>query len=75
MDTFRCAFWGTLGWSDGAMVPGKLPVPGCPTGLDDSGPGVYCGCSGCRCGLFWIFFSYLLFLFFLPLSGKWTDID
>ena len=23
------------GWSGGAMVLGKLPVPGCPTNLDD----------------------------------------
>ena len=30
------------GWSGGAMVLGKLPVPGCPTNLDDSRARAYC---------------------------------
>ena len=37
-----------LGWSGGAMLLGKLPVPGRPTSLDDSGARAYCACS--RCG-------------------------
>ena len=30
------------GWSGGAMVLGKLPVPGRPTNLDDSRARAYC---------------------------------
>ena len=37
-----------MGWSGGAMVLGKLPVPGCPTHLDQSTARTYCACS--RCG-------------------------
>ena len=40
----------TLGWSGGAMVPGKLPVPGRPTNLDNSGARAYCTCSRCMGG-------------------------
>ena len=29
------------------MVLGKLPVPGRPTNLDDSGARAYCGLSAC----------------------------
>ena len=36
------------GWSGGAMVLGKRPVPGRPTILDDSRARAYCVCS--RCG-------------------------
>ena len=36
------------GWSGGAMVLGKLPVPGRPTHLDFSRTMAYCACS--RCG-------------------------
>ena len=42
--------WG--GWSGGAVVLGKLPVPGRPTYLDDSRARAYCACSGCGWGLF-----------------------
>ena len=35
-------------WSGGAMVLGKLPVPGRPTNLDNSRARAYCACS--RCG-------------------------
>ena len=45
-----------MGWSGGAMVLGKLPVPGHPTNLDN-------------------FLSSIISLFFLPLSGRWPDID
>ena len=62
------------GWSGGAKVLGKLPVPGRPTDLDYSRARAYCA-SG-RCGGGWTFFlSSITSLFFLPLSGKWTDID
>ena len=37
-----------LGWPGGAMVLGKLPVPGSPTNLDYSRARAYCACS--RCG-------------------------
>ena len=50
-----------LGWSGGAMVLGKLSVPGLPTNLDHSR-----ACS--RCGLFGHFFSHLSFLFSFSLS-------
>ena len=36
------------GWSGGAKVLGKLPVPGRPTNLDYSRARAYCACS--RCG-------------------------
>ena len=47
------------GWSGGAMVLGKLPVPGRPTNLDSSRAGACCACSGCGWGLFGHFFSPL----------------
>ena len=58
------------GWSGGAMVLGKLPVPGRPTNLDYSGARAYCACS--RCGR-WLFghnfLSSITSLSSLPLSG------
>ena len=39
-----------LGWSGGAMVLGKLPVPGRPTNFDYSRARAYCACSGCGWG-------------------------
>ena len=60
------------GWSDGAMVLDKPPVPGHPTNLDYSRARAYCTCSICGWGLFGHFFSGLSFLFlslfFLSLS-------
>ena len=56
------------GWSGGAMVLGKLPVPGHPTNLDYSRARTYCACSGCGWGLFGHFFSRLPFLFSFSLS-------
>ena len=35
------------GESDGAMVLGKLPVPGRPTNLHLSRARAYCACNGC----------------------------
>ena len=63
------------GWLGGAMVLGKLPVPGRPTYLDCSRVRAYCACSRCEWGLFGHFFSRQSFLFFLPLSGRRPDID
>ena len=41
----------SLGWSGGAMVLGKLPVPGRPTILNDSRARTYCACSRCGWGV------------------------
>ena len=51
------------GWSGGAMVLSKLPVPGRPTNLDYSRARAYSTCSRCGWGLFGHFFSRLSFLF------------
>ena len=55
------------GWSGGAMVLGKLLVPGRPTYLDNSRARAYCACSRCGWGCLDIFSFINLFLFFLPL--------
>ena len=63
-------------WSGGANVLGKLPVPGRPTALDYSRARAYCACSRCGWGLVGLFFlSSITSLFFLPLSGRRSDID
>ena len=55
------------GWSGGAMVLGKLSVPGRPTFLDNSRARAYCACS--RCGLGCLDIFTLVYLFsFLSLS-------
>ena len=52
-------------WLGGAMVLGKLPVPGRPSNFADSRARAYCACSGCGWGLFGHFtLTYL----FSPLS-------
>ena len=57
------------GWSGGAMVLGKLPVPGRPTNLDYSRARDYCACSRCGWRLFGHFFSLIYhFISFLPPS-------
>ena len=56
------------GWSGGAKVLGKLPVPGRPTHLDYSRARAYCACSRCGWGLFEHFFSHLSLLFSFSLS-------
>ena len=56
------------GWSGGAKVLGKLPVPGRPTNLDYSRARAYCACSRCGWGLFGHFFSHLSFLYSFSLS-------
>ena len=59
-----------VGWSGGAMVLGKLPVPGRPTNLDYSRARANCACSRCGWGLFGHFFSPLSFLpSFFPSLG------
>ena len=66
----------SLGWSCGAMVLGKLPVPGLLTSLENSRQGPTVLAVGAGGGCLNIFFlSHLSVLFFLPLSGRWPDID
>ena len=57
------------------MVLGKLPVPGRPTNLGKSRTRAYCACSGCGWGCLDIFLSSIISLFFLPFSGRRSDID
>ena len=47
------------GWSGGAMVLGKLPVPGCPTNFAYSRTRAYSAYSRCGWGLFGHFCSRL----------------
>ena len=63
------------GWSGGAMVLGKLPVPGRPTVWMIVGQGPIALAIGAGGGLFGYFYSPLSFLLFLPLSGRRPDID
>ena len=56
------------GGSGGAMVLGKLPVPGRPTSLDKSRARAYCSCSRCGWGLIGHFYSHLSFLSSFSLS-------
>ena len=58
----------TWGWSGGAKVLGKLPVPGRPADLAYSGARAYCAFSRCGWGLFGHFFSQLSLLFSFSLS-------
>ena len=51
--------------SGGAMLLGKLSVPGRPTYLDNSKARAYCACSRCGWGLFGHFFSPIFSPFFL----------
>ena len=68
----RLSYWG---WSGGAMVLGKLPVPGASYNFDNSRARACCACSRCGWGWFGHFYSHLSFLFFLPLFGRRPDID
>ena len=65
---------GLWGWSGGAMVLGKLPVPGRPACLDyEYGKGLL---RLQWVGVVWTFFlSSIVSLFFLRLSGRRPDID
>ena len=64
------------GWSGGAMVLGKLPVPGRPTIWMIVGQGPIALAVGAGRGLFGFFLlSSILSPLFLPLSGRRPDID
>ena len=63
------------GWSGGAMVLGKLPVPGCPTIWITVGQGPIALAVGEGGGGLDIFYFLLSFLLFLPLFGRRLDID
>ena len=56
------------GWSGGAMVLCKLPVPGRSANLGYSRARAYCACRGCGWGLFGHFFSRPSFLFSFSIS-------
>ena len=62
-----------MGWSGGAMVLGKRPVPGRPTTLAWSGARAYCAFS--RYGWGGLDILSQLSFFFLPLSGRRSDTD
>ena len=63
------------GWSGGAIVLGKLPVPGRPTILIRVGQGPTALAVGAG-GVVWTFLlSSIPFLLFLPLFGRRPDID
>ena len=53
---------------DGAMVLGKLLVPGHPTNLEYSKARAFCACGRCGWGLVGHFFSHLSFLSSFSLS-------
>ena len=61
--------------SGGAMVLGTLPVPGRPTFWMIVGQGPIALAVGAGRGLFGHFYSPILSLLFLPLSGRRPDID
>ena len=61
---FQC--WG--GCSGGAMVLGKLPVPGRPTTWTTVGQGPTALAEGAGWWLFGLFYSHLSFLLSLSLS-------
>ena len=65
------------GWSGGAMVLGKLPVPGRPTIWITVGQGPTALVVGAGGGCLDIFTLIYLFLsyFSLPLFGRRPDID
>ena len=65
------------GWSGGAKVLGKLPVPGRPTVWIIVGQGPTALAVGAGGGLFGHFLlsSSILSFLFLPLFGRRPDID
>ena len=67
-ETVKGRFLEFRGWSGGAKVLGKLPVPGRPTNLDYSRARAYCACSRCGWGLFGHFFSLIYHFTFLSPS-------
>ena len=69
---FTVTPWGRL---SGAMVQGKLPVPGILLLWISVGQGPTAPVVGAGGGCLDIFFLYIIFLSFLPLSGRLPDID
>ena len=63
------------GWSGGAMLLGKRPVPRRPANLDNSRARAYCACSRCGWGLFGHFKVFLSFLLSFSLFRRRSDID
>ena len=65
------------GWSGGAMVPGKLPVPGRPTisMVVGQGPIALAVGAGGGGGVWTFLLSSILSLLFLHLFGRRPDID
>ena len=63
------------GWSGGAMVLGKLPVPGRPTIWMIVGQGHIALAIGAGGGCLDIFTILTFYFYFLPLSGRRSDID
>ena len=63
------------GWSGGAKVLGKLPVPGRPTILITVGQGPTALAVGAGWGVWTFLLSSILSLLFLPLFGRRPDID
>ena len=65
----------TGGWSGGAMVLGKLSVPGRPTIWISVGQGPAALAVGAGGGVWTFLLSSILSLLFLPLFGRRPDID
>ena len=65
----------SLGQSGGAMVLGKLPVPGVLLIWIRVGQGPTALAVGAGGGCLDIFSLSVISLFCLPLSGRWPDID
>ena len=57
------------------MMLGKLPVSVRPTNLVNSRARSHCACSRCGGVCLDIFISSIISVFFLPLSGRRSDID
>ena len=64
LNFFSCLTGG--GGSDGALVLGKLPLPGRPSNLDYSRARAYCACSRCGWGCLDMFSLIYLFSFLSP---------
>ena len=62
-------------WSGGAMVLGKLPVPGRPTILITVGQGLIALAVGAGGGCLDILHSSIFSVHFLSLFGRRPDID
>ena len=63
------------GWSGGAMVLVKLPVPGRPTNLDGRRARAYCAvcAGGCCLDVFTLVYHFSFLS--LPFSWRRSDID